>query len=444
MKTVLIISYQFPPLGGGGVQRTLKYVKYLPKHGWQPIVLTVSNPLGVYDPSLLKEVPVEANVFRLPYLEPAHMLRQSRNQKGNNGSFASSGDEHREPAQMKVLSFRQSFPRRIIDGILNNILLPDRKITWLPPAVFTGIKLLRCYDIQVIYSTYGPGSTHLIAWILKHMSGLPWIADFRDPWLRSPYDSRRNAWQRFIVKRLEASVLRDCDYLTATNQETIDGMLADHGRITPPRNSILINGYDPSDFETDEKVINDRFTLLYSGKVYQDRSPEPVFKAISQLLIDGVVAPNRIQIRFVGVFPGEFKLMAQDYGLAEQTIDVGYVSHKQAVKEMKGGHLLFLTIHSGHASHSILPGKVLEYLAMGRPILYVGPSGAATRLLSQTEGTYIVDHADIEGLKGIIRERYMEFEQEGSVLYDRSSYIAPWTREELAGNLAQIMNSLIK
>lgn len=405
-RRVLVLAYFFPPLGGGGVQRTLKHVKYLPAHGFEPVVLTtrfVWSPIK--DATLSAEVPPGTTVIRAPEV-PLHVAR-----------WGLQGGLRRAGLSTTAASY---------------LGWPDEAAGWVPGATWRALRAVRRYRPEVLYSTSSPVSAHLVALIVSRLTGLPWVADFRDGWTRNPQDEalggpfgRLSTWlERRVVGRARALIVVD------ESVELIDIAHDD------PRRVVIRNGVDPEDLPAPAgRPRNDRFTLSYVGALYGERNAAPVFAALRALIERGVVDPNAVDVRLVG-----HQAIDPSLDLARIPITrVGYVDHATAVAEMtQADALLFYA----PASNRGTSGKIFEYLAAGRPILCVaGTDNFAFELVRELGAGPCAEPTDRVAIETALEELYRRWQQ-GELIVSpdvRAEVLRRFSRPALAERLAKVL-----
>lgn len=380
MKRLLVLSYYFPPLGMSGVQRTLKFVKYLPQFGWQPVVLTI-KPRGSYgyDPALLDEIPgtVIARTFSLDplYLSPS---------------------KHRPSAAAR---------RGMVAG-LNRIFIPDNKLGWIPFAVSRGLSLAKEQSIDAIYSTAPPFSSHLAAMALKRKLGKPLICDFRDAWTQNPLAAYASPLHKRYDSFLEHSVLKNADRIIAINQEIVDSFINTHPDINPDKFKVLPQGFDPADFESVAPLKQSKFTIIYTGTFVEKRTPEPLLNALKIIRDTQPEIFSNIQVIFAGTYRQQDKDMVRSAGMEQIVEFKGYVPHKESIALLKSADLLWLVIHPSEGN-TVATGKLYEYLGAQKPILASVPrEGAAAGLINRTKTGRVFSLDDSLSAKDFIVELY--------------------------------------
>jgi glycosyltransferase involved in cell wall biosynthesis len=429
---VLLVAYYFPPSGGSGVQRPLKFVKYLPRHGWDPVVLTVRADAAfpARDEKLLREIPPGVPVHRTRILEP-HRL------------YARVAGEGRDTAvDVDTVARWDRLPRRarFLARIRATLFVPDARILWWPFALARGEALVRSARIDVILTTAPPFTTHLIGLALARRTGKPWVADWRDPWTRAPFYPPRPSWIRRLEERLEGRCLREARRNLVVVPSMAEEFLDAHPGLDPERLIVLPNGYDPEDFPTDPVPREARFTIVHVGRLFANRRPEVFFRVLARLLEEEPALEQRLQLVFVGRMDEETRRMLARPPLAAVVRDLGYLEHAEAIRWLLRGHLLLLPVGSGPELRGVATGKIFEYAASGTPVLAYAPGGEAARILRETGAGWVLDPADAEGTRRILREA-LAAHGEGRLLAPprNEAAIAAYRRPELARRLAAIL-----
>ena len=396
---VLIITYYWPPSGGGGVQRWLKLSKYLPKEGVTPLVYTPY--LRVYphrDDSLLEDVPSELEIWRQSIWEPqqyfSKLLRSSQKAVLQQGFLPQPG-----------LSYRE----RIGIWVRANLFVPDAKVCWLRSSFRFLRKKLRESPVDLVISTGPPHSMHLIAMKLQRCLGIRWWADFRDPWTDwEMILSLRPGWLAVRRhRRLEQRVLRSCERLITVSKHWA-GKFQKKGARSP---LVLYNGYDEADFPSssikEQLVSDDKFRLLHLGNL-NARPTTYFWDALRYLCSTDEEIARRIEVVLGGVLDKEVEtLISRDVLLRERVRCVGYVPHKEVFKYYLRASVLLLFSHISPNMSGQIPGKFFEYLAMRRPILALGkPKGELDELLQTQDAGLLVDYRNVSAIVDALRSIY--------------------------------------
>ncbi len=433
-RRVLVLTYYFPPSGGPGVQRVLKFVKYLPSFDWTPVVVTVEE--GAYparDDSLEDDVPDAADVHRTSSWDPYHLYARLTGRS-----------EEDAVVQGSLEGREQTWKERLARWVRANLVLPDARVGWVPFAIGQGRRLLAAQPFDAILTTGPPHSTHLAGAALQWMTGTPWIADFRDPWTDINYyqELPHTALALRIDAALERLVLRRADAVTTVSPSWRSLLQGKTGAGNETPIHVIQNGFDAEDVGRDGVGVDEeRFAITHVGSLYASRNPTALWQAIRRLRDEGAV-PN-LRIRLVGMVDPNVRASLREQGLADITEFVSYVPHPEAVEYMQRAGLLLLSIERFPADNGMLTGKIYEYLASRRPIVGVGPAdGDAARLLEQTGGGQLYGRDDISGLAAYLRSQYEAWtagEPESGASLDA---LQPYQREAETEELAEILGTL--
>lgn len=435
MKKVLIITYFWPPAGGPGVQRILKFVKYLPKFGWEPIILTVQN--GEYpaiDYSLEKNIPNTCKVYKTNSFEPFSLYKKFLGIKNN---------QHIPTAVLT--EEKVSFKKRIANWIRLNLFIPDAKIGWKYFAVKEGLNIIAREKPDIIFSSSPPPTVHLIAKKIAKKSNLKWIADFRDPWTEIHYyeDQPRLSLIKKIDKSLESKVLHTADKITCISKLDMED---DFGKKTNPLKCVNIpNGFDEDDFGkfNINKTNKSVFTMLHLGAVNNERNPKALFEAIKRLKNNGLINSTMFTLKFVGRIESIIKETVTSFDIDDLITFVDYLPHQKALKYMEECSILILLITNSKKNNRILPGKTFEYLRAQKFILTFGPSdGETARILMNAKAGEVVEYSDTQKIINIITKQVELWKSGTSTYFSNKQEIERYSRENLTGDLASVFNDL--
>lgn len=434
MKRLLVVAYYFPPSGGAGVQRVLKWVKYLRDFDVEPTVLTVEA--GAYpktDATLARDVPDGLDVHRTRSLDPfgayARLTGRSRQQAVAETSGHLGGDA--------------SGAERFARWVRANVFVPDARVGWVPFAIQRGQQLLRDEPFDAVLTSGPPHSVHLTGWALQARTGIPWIADFRDPWTDINYydELPRTAAAHAADRWLERRVLEQADRVITVSPGWRNLLLGKVER-DPADFVVIHNGFDPDDFGPGQAPPEDRFTLVYVGSLYGSRNPDALWRAVASLRVQGEVP--KLRLRLVGRIGGDVVAALGAYGLDIITEHVPYVPHDEAVCEMQRASALLLTVESYRHERGNLTGKVYEYLAAGRPIVALGPAeGDAADLLRDTGAGRMLDRDDIDGVAYYLRTLYAAWERGEELAGASAAAAAPYSRRSETAELAAVLDDLV-
>ncbi len=423
MKKVLIITYYWPPAGGSGVQRWLKFTKYLPKYDWKPIVYTPENPyFEVKDEALLSDIPLETEVWKIPIWEP-YALKDMLFSKG--GKSQSAG----------VISNKKSLKNKVLNWVRGNAFIPDPKAYWVKPSIKFLIYKIKKEKIDHIVTTGPPHSMHLIGLGLKKaIPTLKWVADFRDPWseldLLDEFHLSKSSRKKH--QKLEREVLETAD-VTLTVSET---WVEDLKRLGGGRVELITNGYDAADFELKPKN-NDKFIIGHYGLLNHLRNPKNLWKTLNDLCSENSEFDNKLEIHLSGNIDIEVLTEISDFPkLKEKIKNLGYLSHAEVLKQYNEASLLLLLLFNSKSGVGNYPGKIFEYFAAQKPILAFVPEESDTKkLIEKTNTGMCFSYAEINLKNDILR--LFKKEENFSLVN-----IEDFTREKLSHDLANLLNTL--
>ena len=429
--SVLVIASAFPPTGGPGVQRTLKFVKYLPQFGWNPVVWTLDRCRGLpTDETLLSDVPRGV---------PIH-----RREGGNRAMPTLMESIHRcadKPGLLGAAARRFDWRLRTRHA---GSSFPDECASWAEASVMPILRVIAEVGIDVLYSTFSPASNHLLAMKVREATGLPWVADFRDLWTDDYRYRESSAPLRSAHRRLEQEFLESADMVIGVSGRQTN-ILASHVPARRDQFATITNGFDPEDFDNrsdaaEEATKGDRFVLAHVGRFDRWRTPAVFFEGLSRFLRETEAARGSFELRIVGHIDRVTASRVDATGVTWS--GTGEVSHREAIREMCGADALLLNVPDGPNADSVIPAKLFEYLAARRPILVVGPvDGEAERIVqSQMAGLATnFDEADIGRAIG----RLFGARHDGSLaeLYDPCD-IDQFSRVALTRRLAEWLDDL--
>ncbi len=387
MKKVLIITYYWPPSGGAGVQRWLKFAKYLPEFGWQPVILTVDPEYASYpqrDESLLSEVDPGCLVYTTRSFELYNLYKfVSGKKEVPYGGFA---NESKEGLFQKASKF-----------LRGNFLLPDPRKGWNKYALKKAAELIREFNIDTVVTTSPPHSTQLIGLKLKQKFNIRWIADLRDPWTDIYYYNqfKHTALARKIDKKYEREVVENADLLI-TVSEDVKRIFAEKSDLPIAAKTVVIpNGYDEDDFRITNLPTETKKIITYTGTISEAYNVDGFLKAISEL---DAKLKSQLLFRFVGKIPQSVEEKFRSTGLELEM--VGYVDHPKSIEYLLRSDLLLLIIPKVKNNRGILTGKFFEYLASQKPILAIGPTdGDLAKIIQETESGELFDYSDHSQMK---------------------------------------------
>ena len=426
LKKILIVTYYWPPSGGPGVQRWLKFVKYLPDFGVQPIVYIPQNPTyPIVDENLVKEVSDKAIILRQNIFEPyqlASFLSKNKTKKMNSGII---------PNQKK-----QSFLDKTLLWIRGNLFIPDARVFWVKPSVAYLEKYIVENNIETIVTSGPPHSLHLIGLELKQKLDIKWFADFRDPWTTIGYHKSLRL-SRFAAKKhkaLEHQVLNTADAIIVTSKTTKSEFQA----ITTQPIAVITNGYDTE--EVGKQTLDSKFSLAHIGSFLSERNPLILWKSLVELLNEIPDFKSHLEVKLIGAVSQEVLETITKYKLDPFLNNLGYVSHKEAVAQQRKSQVLLLIEIDSDDTRSIIPGKLFEYMVSGRPIIAIGPQNSDfAEIITNTNTGVFFDYSEKMKLKSVILDFYNQF-LEGK-LQSNGVGLQKYSRKSLTKELAQLLNS---
>jgi len=430
MKKVLIITYYWPPSGGAGVQRWLKFAKYLPQFGWEPVIYTPENPeYPSEDRSFEKDIPAYIQIIRKPIWEPYNIYRNLTGKKNEriNAGFISE-------------SKKQSWKDKLSIWIRGNFLIPDPRRFWIKPSVRFLTKFLNENMIDTIITTGPPHSMHLIGLgIKKRIPEIKWIADFRDPWTKIDFykELHLNPVSDMIHHALERKVVKMADAVVVVS----GGMCDEFKLLHPKRLELITNGYDASDTETEMAEPDSFFSLSHIGTLNAARNPKTLWKVLSELCSENPEFKSDLKIKLIGKTDFSVLEDIKTKQLTRNLIKIDYVTHNEAIKLQLSSQILLLLINNTENAKSILTGKFFEYLGSKRPILAIGPTdGDVANVLKNTKSGQIADFNDEIQTRKIIMEFYSKYKK--GILQVDSEGVELYSRKKLTNSLVEVINNL--
>jgi len=412
-RRVLMIAFHYPPdHSSSGVLRTLKYSVYLPNFGWEPTILSVpETSYQNIDPALSKQIPAGVKVHRT-----------------------------------RAINTRKTFS--VAGRYLKIMTIPDPYIGWLPFAVAAGLRIIRRERIRVLYSTSPVATSHLVASVLKSLTGVPWIADFRDPWTEPELARNPRAPLFRLETLLERRVLRYADRLIFTTARLRDEMVARHAGVNPEKAVVIPNGYDEADFSVASTGVPDSspIRITHTGLVDESyRSPKGFLEALAGLLKSGHIPEQQIHVEFLGgggyVESPAFNSLVESLGL-EKTVTVhGHVGYAECLERQSRSHILLL-LQCGMDTRSLIPAKAFEYLRIGRPIFALTPPSATSELFERTGGARVADPDSPASIRGALLDLFRAACAGNWKSDANPTVLKSYTRRELTGSLAQQLDQL--
>ncbi len=431
-KKVLIITYYWPPTGGAGVQRWLKFSKYFRQFNWEPIIYTPSNPdFPINDETLLKDVLPNLEILKTQINEPYDVYRKIMGKKKTdtvNQGFLSESKEN------KVL-------QKMMIWVRGNFFIPDARKFWIKPSVSYLSDYLKEHKIDAIISTGPPHSMHLIALGLKQQFNIPWIADFRDPWTQIDFYNQLQLtkWADRTHKRLEKSVLKSANQVV-----TVSGHWAEDLRLLCDRNiDVRTNGFDADDFTTTEDTnLMPGFLFHHIGALNKDRNPHTLWKVLGELCKENNAFKRDLKLKFTGKTDAAVFESLKEQGIFENAEKTDYMAHSEVVKLLLKSPVLLLPLNDTPNILGIVPGKLFEYLAAKRPIFAIGNvEGDTAKIIADAHAGTMVGFKDEENTKKRVLELYEKFNKR--TLQIDSTSIEKYSRKSCAESYTTLLNEIV-
>ncbi|HKK74109.1 MAG TPA: glycosyltransferase family 4 protein [Saprospiraceae bacterium] len=431
-KKVLIITYYWPPAGGAGVHRWLKFTKYLREFGWEPVIFTVQGgETAVEDQQLLQQIPKGIETIRQPIWEPYALFKRLKGQKKEEKVYSGFINEQG----------KSSWKQQLAVFIRGNFFIPDARMFWIRPSVRKLKQYLVEQPVDLIISTGPPHSTHRIAYHLRKKTRQPWIADFRDPWTNIDfYDQLRlTPLADRLHQRMEQQVLHRADQVVviSPSMQTEFVALAPNANITT-----ITNGYDPADFQERPEVLDPEFSICHIGSMNKDRNPVLLWQALQNLLSEDPQLKEKLKIRLIGKIDHSILQSIDSFGLNSYLEKINQLPHQEVLQEMQRSQVLLLAINNTPNAAGILPGKMYEYMGAQRPILAIGPPQKdAGKILRKTGAGIMHDYQDLAGIQASLKEMFQAYLSEELSVDSKGT--EQYSRRHLAGKYAQLMDQLI-
>jgi len=411
---VLVVAYYFPPVAGIGVHRTVKFVTYLPRWGWEPVVLTARDPGVVHrDPASESALPPNLRVERAFSPEPIKLRRalgRAARRASSTRTREASGDMQIGPSMPNGTAgaaAEASPSGRVRDygglagiwgGMERLFFFPDTEVGWVPFAVRRGLELQRELPFDAVYSSAGPISCHLIAGLIARKTGLPWVADFRDPWIGNPFAAPLPGLHRELQARIEKRIVERADRLAFATPGLAEAYAARYPRAAD-RCYAIPNGYDRNDFPPDPgpeaRARDGRFRLTYGGSIYREGDLVVFLDGLELLFGRRPELRDKLEVEFVGWLTLQNQALAARYSTPERLGSVlrfsGYLPHREALSHLLASDALMQLIADGPNRSGFVGGKLAEYVGLDRQILAVVPEGDARAVLRELDWGIAVD-----------------------------------------------------
>jgi len=435
MKKVLIITYYWPPSGGGGVQRWVKFVKYMRDYGWEPIVFTPENPeRPALDESLLKEIPEGTTVLKNRVWEPYLYYKKL------------TGKKNSDQIQTAFLAEKKSTSNvleNLAIWVRGNFFIPDARIFWIKPSIRFLNTYLENNPVDVIISTGPPHSAHMIAASLKRKLNIPWLADFRDPWTNIDYyhELRLFKWADRKHHRLEKQVLKEANDVTVISP----GMRREFEAIVPRVYTVIPNGYDREDIKQSGVTSQgkNKFSITHVGSLTKTRNPKNLWQALLELVSEDAGFARDLEIHNVGKIDFLAVESLDKFHLKKYLRKTDYLPHDQVIVEQQKASLLLLLVNDTPNAKLILTGKIFEYLSSQRPIICIAPEdGDAANVINSTNSGKVFGFQEVDSLKQYLFDCFQLFKH--NKLQINSVGVEKYERKNLTYSMCSQLNKLIE
>lgn len=429
-KKVLVIAYYWPPSAGSGVQRWLKFVKYLRLYGWEPIVYTPQNPdFDLKDDRLLDEIPPDIQILKQPIFEPFQFYSKLTGQKaGGQVNPVMKGEG------------KVSWKARLALWIRANIFVPDSRMFWISPSVSFLSRWLKENPVDAIVTTGPPHSMHLIGLGLKKKLNLPWLADFRDPWTRIDFfhELPLESWAKRAHYKAEKQVLDRADHLVVVGKQ----MQLDYEKLTTTPITVITNGYDPADIDLSQPVVMDReFSIIHIGMLGKARSHSIFWQGLFELRKENPEIAKHLIVRIYGVSDPVVQQQIAGFDDTSWIQFLPYIPHHEVIQVQRKSQVLLLSVNNVPSAKGIITGKIFEYLAIGRPILCIGPpDGDAADIVNKAGAGPVVGFEDLAGFKAAVLHLFTLF-QKGTLTVQVSG-AEQYSRKTLCSQVANILTTI--
>lgn len=433
LKKVLLITYHWPPMGGGGVQRWLKMSKYMRSYGWEPIIFTVSDAeISIYDESLVKEIPEGIETIKTPIWEPFGVYKKITGKKK---------DEKVQPGLLNEGEGKE-WINNLALWVRGNVFIPDAKRFWIKPATKALIKYLKENHVDAIVSTGPPHTTHMIALNAKKKTNIPWLADFRDPWTfvdyydklkLSPYADRMH-------HKLEKKVLNTADKTVTVTWSWADEF---NSRNFKKKVDVITNGYDPADFEkSDDIKLDDSFTLTHIGSMNADRNPKALWPVLKELCDSNPDFAKVLKIKLIGPVDSSIFKSIDENRLSGNLEHIKNLPHDEVIPHLQSSPVLLLPLNDTPNISGVVPGKLFEYMGAQRPILCIGKTdGDAARIIKGANAGEVIGFDETTRLKEAVQAMFTNF-KDGKLEVESTDY-RKYGRDKLAGEIAKALDEIV-
>lgn len=419
--TVLVFAYYFPPMGLSGVQRVAKFVKYLPEHGWRPIVVT-TGPTAYYahDTSMLADV------------EGPHIEIHRTNGNDPNSLLQDAG----------TIKMPREVIRKLLNRLSSTFFIPDNKRSWAKQALQTAREICATTHVDAIFVSGPPFSAMMAAATLHKETGIPLVVDYRDLWYGNQFSFYPTPWHAHLQKTLEYNVLTHASKVIVTNRRIKEKLINTYPHLPFDDVVIIPQGYDPADFTAPiQPRTTSAFRLTYAGIFYEFITPRSFFKAVAQFLRNTPQA--QIELHFAGLLREEHASAARKLGLDKFIHDHGYCTHGETIDLLRSSDALWMMVGNGKNADTVSSGKLYEYFGTGKPVLASLPEGALRQAAQRYGASIITDPHDVDAIAAAIATLYEQWKAHRAPTPDMT-YVRTFDRRMLTAELAKVIASSLR
>lgn len=408
----------------------MKFVKYLRLYGWEPIVYTPLNPdFDIKDNRLLDEIPSDIQILKQPIFEPFQIYNKLVGQKADN-----------QVNPVMKGEGKLSWKAKLALWVRANVFIPDSRMFWIKPSINFLAKWLEENKVDAMVTTGPPHSMHLIGLGLKKKFNIPWLADFRDPWTKIDFyhELSLEKWADRKHRRLEQEVLDRSNHVVVVGRQ----MQVDYQAVTKTPVTVITNGYDPADIDLSKPVVMDKeFSIIHIGMLGKARSHPIFWRGLYQLRNENPELAKHLVVRIYGLTDPVVQEQIGHFEDKSWIEFLPYLPHHEVIQVQRKSAVLLLSVNNVPSAKGIITGKIFEYLALGRPILCIGPTdGDAAAIVNKAGAGPVVNFDDLQGFKKAVLQLF-DLYQEGNLTVN-SSGVEAYSRKALCGEISKILTQI--
>jgi hypothetical protein len=442
MKKALLITYPFPPLGVAGSLRPFRFAKNLINYGWTPVVITIKEREDLYkDRSLLSELPSKVKIHRTSTFDPYLLYYSNRTNRNSNINI--------EKLSIRKNTVNNNYFKKLLIKIKNIILAtlttPDHQVFWFPFALKKAISIIIKDKIKIIITTSPPNSGHLIGLALKKIFRIPWIADFRDPWVDNFKIRNMSSTQKWIERKMENWIMENADRVIANTDTNRQRLIERYNNIDPSRFETIHNGFEEINIINENKPFK-KFTIAHTGLFYPSVNPYYFFEPMKTWLnAFGKNAKEFVQVLLVGIDDDITKNIVNMNGLSEIVNIINRVSHKEALEIAANSDVLLISLGFEESNKGWIPMKLYDYLSCKKPIIAFLPEGEAANIIRKTKSGFVITKEDLNMSVNVFNNLYENRNTKGwseNIIFS-DNQIRQFEIKYLTAKLAKIMEDLV-